>query len=197
MRQHLFENLMWFRRFGSTRRFHSETFIGTPETVLHHSASTALILIQVLGENVSVNLLKAALCHDLEEGLTGDVPAPVKWAIGNTFEELERRIRVFHDIPFPGLNGEEQHQLKAADFLDCAMTCLMQRKMGNSLIDTVFENLVEYENRSPILGYVETILFLYLWREVKAEYRQTVSGSRYGSVGHPFWSQDAKSEKQS
>ena len=185
----IFENICMVRRFGGTRRFHAERFVGPPETVFHHSASVALILMMTEPERCTANLLKAAICHDLEEGLTGDIPAPAKWASGNVFEELEHRIREFYKIPHPELTEEELQLLKAADFLDCSLTCLDQRMMGNRFIDNVFENLDRYQAKcinelKDLFGASDKMRRL--WRQTKAEYHECVICR--GSLGpQPFW----------
>src|SRR6266404_3521005 len=104
---------------GQVQRFHTEKFVGTKETVFHHSASAALILIEILGEECSRTLIKAALIHDLPESVIGDIPAPVKWAIGGeVFEVLELDIYRCFNIAYPELNEHDVRLLKAADFLD-------------------------------------------------------------------------------
>ena len=165
----IFENLYWLRHFGGTRRFHAERLVGE-QTVFHHSASTALLLIQVLGERCSGNLLRAALCHDLEEGVTGDIPAPAKWECGNTLEALEARVREGYSIPMPELTEEEQRWLKAADFLDATFTCLEQRLIGNTFVDSIFTGYVRFEQRSNLIVRSGVSAFLELWTAIQCEY---------------------------
>jgi hypothetical protein len=153
----LFERLYWCRHFGNTVRFHSERIVGDRPTVFHHSASTGLLLMEALGERCTFNLLRAALLHDLEEGVTGDFPAPVKWAVDDNGElsKLEASVREHFELKFPELTEEEKRWLKAADFLDVYMNCLEQRLMGNALIDRVFRRLtmhavrIDFANTNP------------------------------------------------
>jgi 5'-deoxynucleotidase YfbR-like HD superfamily hydrolase len=98
----------------------------------------------LLGEECSGNLLKAALTHDLEEGLTGDIPAPAKWDGGNVLDALEAKVRKYYEIPCPELSDLERGYLKAADFLDACLSCLEQRMLGNQFVDIVFERLKQY-----------------------------------------------------
>jgi len=170
-----FTKLYWIRHFGGTRRFHVERFIGE-QTVFHHSASTALLLLQTLGPACSANLLKAALCHDLEEGITGDIPAPAKWACGNTLEALEAKVRATFGIPFPELTAEEQDYLKAADFLDATFTCLEQRLMGNTLIDSVYFAYQRFEKERRLLAKLSGPM-LALWVNIQQAYEDSVAGN--------------------
>jgi len=148
----LFVNLMWLRRFGGTQRFHTEPFLGPPQTVFHHSASTALILLQILKEKVTQPLLIAALLHDLEEGVTGDIPAPVKWNIGGiAIERLEEKIRNHFGIENLRLSSEERHLLICADVLDGMLTCLDQKLIGNYFISYVFDNYEGFVKRAHLL----------------------------------------------
>ena len=172
----LFEGMYWLRHFGSVRRFHAERFIGE-QTVLHHSASTALLLIQALGPFCSINLIKAALCHDLEEGVTGDIPAPAKWACGNTLQELEAKVREAYNIPFPDLTETEQQLLKAADFLDATMTCLEQRLMGNLMIDSVFIAYSKHEEQRQLITKELCPPFYELWGTIRCEYAVAQHGT--------------------
>ena len=166
----LFSKTYWQRHFGGTRRFHAERLVGGGETVFHHSASTALLLINVLGERCSVNLLKAALCHDLEEGVTGDIPAPVKWEYGNQLEALEARVREGYDIPTPELTEEERRWLKAADFLDATFTCLEQRLAGNTFVDSIYFAYQKFERRTELIRLSGLSEMAELWTAIGCEY---------------------------
>ena len=146
----LFEQISHLRTFGATQRFHAERIVGSKETVFHHSASTALILITVLGEECSRELIKAALMHDLEEGITGDVPAPVKWSLDGALEKLEKQILEFYGICYPDLSEHDKDLLKAADFLDAVFTCLEQRLMGNQFVDSIYDNYKRYAEETGI-----------------------------------------------
>lgn len=165
----LFELVHWTRRMGRVQRFHG-TRLSHEETVFHHSASTALILIRVYGDLCSSELLQAALTHDLEELITGDVPAPVKWYIGDVekWEQLEARIRRYFHIHHSVLTDEEYRMLRAADFIDATMTCLEERVRGVIEMDWCFDSYRRYavesgvvENLPPMKELWETIFSCY------------------------------------
>lgn len=105
-------------RAGDVSRYHT---IGVNmQTVGHHSWGVAM-LISKLHPNPSVNLLKAALWHDMAERVTGDLPAPVKWnnpQIAKALEELEAQYMVQNGLTCP-LTLEEVQWLKFCDMLEC------------------------------------------------------------------------------
>jgi hypothetical protein len=71
---------------GRTRRFGGW---GNPEwTVLHHSMLVSLIWLRRYGPK-DVHL---ALLHDAHEYITGDIPSPVKRAIGEGVRNLEKAL---------------------------------------------------------------------------------------------------------
>ena len=65
------------RTGGKVKRWHTVTTI-QQQTVAEHSWGVAMICRKLWPEDKV--LMEAALCHDLGEGLTGDVPWPVKQA---------------------------------------------------------------------------------------------------------------------
>ena len=166
----LFSQLYWQRRFGRVRRFHSETFIGEC-TVYHHSASVAAILIATV-PNASSELLQAAILHDMEEGTTGDIPAPVKWQLGG-LSDLETSVREHYQMEMPPLTDEEKRLLKAADYLDGVWTCLDQRLMGNRMIDNVFSNYEAYAGGTDLFSC--SFEMGKLWADIRATYRRISS----------------------
>lgn len=174
MQNNLFAQLLWIRRFGATERFHGVNMLFRKETVFHHSASTAMILIQIFGELCTSNLLRAVLQHDLEECITGDIPAPSKLLIRKAFDLdiLEAEIRDFYEIHYPTLDSDEKLILKAADTLDGVMTCLEQRLNGNTSLDWVFDNYRQYISSSKVLeGFSETRV---LWTQVLSTWKELI-----------------------
>ena len=163
-----FDKLWVLFQFSAVNRFHTERFIGEKPTVAHHSANVGLILIELLGDKCSANLLRAALQHDLEEGITGDIPAPVKWEAGEMLTKLEDRIQEHYEIKVPPLTVEEYQYLKAADVLEAVMTCLEQRRLGNTFIDNVFVRYESYIRDSQLFEF--NLPALRLWYSISGAY---------------------------
>lgn len=137
-----YQNLYWIKRMGQTVRFHGTNPLSRPETVFHHSASVAAILLQIVPEECTPELLAAAITHDLPEGVTGDIPAPVKMLFENSkLEKMEEDVLSFYNMFYDRteeLTTAQKSLLKSADRLDAMLTCLMERMRGNSEVDWAF-----------------------------------------------------------
>lgn len=124
-----------------------------PENLSEHSMECAVIafaLAQIGNQNFARNydakkLLSAALFHDMNEVLTGDLPTPVKYyndAIKNSYKELEKNSvakmlsllndnsrREMEDLL--ALSPEEERIVKGADKLCAYIKCLKELSRGN------------------------------------------------------------------
>lgn len=108
-------------------------------------AILALELFDVEGDEM-LDLLTRCLQHDLHEAVTGDLPAPLKWAsdeIADALAGLEDEVnRQFGWGTTP--RYEQNHaRLKALDLLELGMTCLHEEEMGNQHLTPVREKVVE------------------------------------------------------
>lgn len=148
-----FYQMYWNRSAGNTRRFHSEEWVGVPQTVGAHSWAVAQILLFVLGPTgLSMELLHAALCHDMAERFLGDVPAPAKWALNaGNYDKVENCILESMGVGDRGLTDLDRSYLKAADFLEACFAAFEQRLMGNRLLEQVFERLAARERKNHAL----------------------------------------------
>lgn len=133
------------REAGYVKRFHTVQTIGQ-QTVAEHSFFVCLILNTILSGEVSNNLLKAALFHDLAEVSTGDVPATTKWRspeLKGTLEDLEQCFNKKHGLCVK-LTEEEELALKYADMLELVYFCSDQIKLGNSNMRPVLARGISY-----------------------------------------------------
>lgn len=191
-----FDRLFWKRKFNRVRRFHVESFEGQAITVGHHHGNVALIIIEFVPD-CSAELLKACVQHDLEEGVTGDLPATLKWALGDEAHDevnkLEERVRNKYKIEY-ALTEKEERLLKAADFLDGVWTCLDQRMAGNRAIDCAFECYAVYESKNPWMLEVSDKM-KQLWMEIRGAYYRLQHGGPCPQIqlaeAHAFWREDA------
>lgn len=115
------------------RRFHQHSVV-LPDINARHSHGVAMLCYLLSPEDPSLNLIMAALTHDLAEYAVGDVPAPTKRALGirdalSTIEgnQLETRGLRFEDK----LTVEEHRTLKMADALDGMLYCVHELRLGN------------------------------------------------------------------
>lgn len=111
---------------GQVNRYHTNPVMArTPQTNADHSWGVVAILIDLLEGNVSRNLLLAAILHDADEILGGDLPYPVKKAnpeFAKDHAELTQRMAADHGFPpVPELTEEEAKWLHFADRLECQL----------------------------------------------------------------------------
>lgn len=135
------ELLTELRFGGNVSRYHCERTIRT-QRVSEHSHGVAVILCFIT--EPSVNLLKAALFHDLNEKRVGDMPAPIKWAnpkIQEFLDEAGKKADKELEISVK-LSAVEETLLKIADYLEAAFFCLEERTMGNCYVNPIMANLI-------------------------------------------------------
>ena len=135
-------------------------------TIGEHSYRVACLAMSICDEYNSKNeikvdtleVLRKALLHDLEETITGDMPSPVK-KYGNLREELRdasehiMRDLILHDSPEPdyyldlwindkeGMSGEV---ITVADKLEGLLVSFYEYKRGNKYIQDSLENHLDW-----------------------------------------------------
>ena len=146
-------------RGGAVKRFHTVPTIGE-ETVGEHSFGVAMMVMAITEGKVSVELLKAALFHDIAEQVTGDSPFTSKRAFPllksaiEAAEEVWEKDNGFH----VELNKRDKDLLKTADMMQLLWRCKLQRDLGNKNMDRVFANGVNFLNSHPLEGHAHDIL---------------------------------------
>jgi hypothetical protein len=135
------------RSAGGIKRFHTVPTIGV-QTVAEHSYHVAMLCIELSSGKPSTNLLKAALYHDLAELVTGDIPAPVKWANPNLKNELENIEENCIDI---SLTPNERSILRHADAFECAFYAVDQIMLGNKNMIQVYKNITTHIGSMKVL----------------------------------------------
>ena len=142
-----------YRRGGEVARYHTEPTI-IRETVAHHSANVAFIAMYI-AEAVTPNLVYMALVHDTAEGLTGDVPYPVKHqfpALKQYLDGIEENFLRRNQM-FVQITEDETAVIKAADMLDLVLKCLDEMDMGNRRFLDIFETGVAVLNKMVLPPY--------------------------------------------
>jgi len=129
---------------GKTKRFHTSDTL-TTQTIAEHSFGVAWIC-YLISENPSVNLILAALAHDLPEQHYGDMNGWAKQKtpalgemINNLEEDLARRYSLFF---FDKLSEDEQRILQIADRIDGMMFCIRERVFGSKAVQEIYENFL-------------------------------------------------------
>jgi 5'-deoxynucleotidase len=158
------DNLFEVVRGGTIKRYHTLETIGE-QSVGAHSWGVAIIL-QYLEPNVSKIAILKALTHDVAELYTGDIPAPVKWDNPDLVEVLKRiEDKYESDIGIEyELTPQEIALGKQADMFELLVFCVRQRRLGNTNMNEVFSNGVEYlasinlnSRGKELLGYLTKI----------------------------------------
>jgi 5'-deoxynucleotidase YfbR-like HD superfamily hydrolase len=83
--------------------------------------------------DASVELLRAALKHDVAEVITGDVPTTAKWAYDGIEPALRHaEARIVHDFDLgEELTLAEKKLIKFADLMELTLFCLEEVEIGN------------------------------------------------------------------
>jgi 5'-deoxynucleotidase YfbR-like HD superfamily hydrolase len=148
------ENKMKFRRVqlareaGDITRFHTARMIHD-ETVGHHSFNLINLLLIMTDGQATKSLILAALCHDLGELATGDIPANVKSKMD---EPLLKRLRAMEDEVVNNihpelpqyLSSEDEDLLSLADRLDGLLKCIDEVTLGNHHIVHIGDRYCAY-----------------------------------------------------
>lgn len=131
----ILKNIHWVRAIregGSTERTHTTPHHGS-YSVAEHSWGVATLL-AILHPNPSSDLILAGMWHDVHERWTGDMPAPIKWCLGNITKDeikrLEDSIESSLGIKFD-LPAEDRKWLKACDMLEFWLWSMDQQALGN------------------------------------------------------------------
>lgn len=124
------ERTQFLREAGLVERMHTEPHFGSYSVGLHSYNAVNLLLL--LNPSPSMNLVKAVLWHDAAERLTGDVPAPAKWAnpeLKASLDLSEDRILGHYGLKIV-LDSYENQWLKAVDRLELWIWASEQARFG-------------------------------------------------------------------
>jgi len=152
------DRILFLLAGANVQRYHTVTTL-VPETVGHHSHGVAM-LVFLLDENPSPDLIFAALVHDLAEHQTGDIPAPSKreFGIGDQMNALEERLLRDSGWMHRKLDSVDARTLKLADIAQGALYCVEEVARGNRKMKVVFDRYISYAE-AMILSGTEKELF--------------------------------------
>lgn len=169
----MIDRLRFLRAGLGTRRYH-QLYTAEVDTVGRHSAGVAGFILLIYGEGLPPStLLAAAICHDLPEAVTGDIPSPAKksWTVSAraTLEETEKHLLKKHGLDYD-LSADEERVLKLADVFDGLMFCIEEVNRGNREVNTVGDTYASYLASLKLCGPRETRIANILndmWQETK------------------------------
>lgn len=124
-------NLIDRRKGGDVKRFHTVT-MQREHLVSSHSFNVALIVLEIF-PNASAAVIKAALYHDLEEAVVGDMPATTKWNypdLADALKIVEGQVTASMGLAL-SLTDWEKELLKTADLSDLVLSCFEEYRLGN------------------------------------------------------------------
>lgn len=130
---------------AGVKRYHTIPTIGD-ETVGTHSFGVAMMVLAITDQKASANLIRAALFHDMAEQVTGDTPFTskkafpmVKYALEVVEEDWEKENGFYIE-----LEPRDKLVLKWADMLQLMWFCKIQRDLGNTNMDAIFNNGLQF-----------------------------------------------------
>lgn len=132
---------------GRTKRYHTRA-MHDYQTVAAHSWGVAMLVLAI-AESPSVDLLKAALVHDLGEAKTGDVPATAKWDSGELAYLLDQmeRYELMRMHLHVNLTVHDRRILKLADILELMNHVTDEMLMGNAHAKDMLINALDYSKK--------------------------------------------------
>lgn len=132
------DQLLALRAGGQVRRFHTVPVLNRVDTNAQHSHGVAL-LCMAFWADTSCRLLKAAVLHDLTEGITGDMPHTLKRddaELNRLYEQTEERAQqaLGTEEIMAELTDEEVVRLRVADLADAFLFAREEYMSGNHTI---------------------------------------------------------------
>jgi HD domain len=155
-----FTHFLRLRNGGDVKRYHTFPIIGE-QKVSAHTFNVLLFIMQYHPEP-SMDLIKAALYHDLAEYDTGDTPANVKWKFPMLLASLENaENEVSYNLGiFANLDDREAIWLKVGDTLEYLFYALEQRLLGNINMDIVFTRGCARLLKDPYAEFLKEHIFV-------------------------------------
>lgn len=139
----LFEKLKIIYNGGMVKRFHNRPVIHTQNNAEHQYmvASIACLLMP----NISARVLKNMLWHDIYEYETGDMPWAIKRAnpdIKSAIVRIEKQSQEKYQLT-TRITELEHIILKIAEYFECMVFCISERKLGNLEYIKSFQDCVD------------------------------------------------------
>ncbi len=145
-REFMTKQINFIRQGGLVKRYHTKNTL-KDNTIAHHSFGVAWF-VWMLAEEPTVDLIMAALAHDLAEQVTGDISSPTKRKfpeLAEMVQRMEHEVLGEHDMDFEiHLSPDELRILKIADCMDGMIYCINEYELGNHSIRDVYNRYCSY-----------------------------------------------------
>lgn len=164
------ERLALGRKAQGIIRFHMEPTL-VMQTVGAHTFGLCLLLIELTDNACSVNLLKAALFHDVAEAKIGDTPSPALRDfpfLKQAYKDAEAQIEAVYNLNID-LTEDEKRLLKLADRMELAFFALedidrgSRRALGivRRVLDSIDADKLVNQNSGAEMEVMEAIIHRY------------------------------------
>lgn len=153
-RNDVLEFIKTARRAARVKRYHTEPIIGE-QTVGQHCHGVAVLCYILCDRHPPQNLMLAAVFHDFEEHLLGDLPSPAKALFGDGFRNIyQHRQQEVYDAShlshvFKYLTDDDKAVLKWADALELVLFCIEQIRLGNTNMRKVLRCIQQISQTYP------------------------------------------------
>lgn len=158
----LLEKIVKTRCGGAVERCHTIPHHGSYSNA-KHSWGVAMLMLQLWPEDFP-RLAAHCLTHDIAEGWTGDIPAPVLWACGSikmSIDILENDLLEDAGCPrMDSLSAEDKQKVKSCDSLELYFWCREQLNFGNKHVLDCLQALESLFGDTPYLHEKAYKLFL-------------------------------------
>lgn len=124
------DRILYCRQAGAVTRCHTTKFVGSYDVAQH--CFNMMSMLRILHPAPSIVLVWAIHDHDLPERLTGDIPAPAKWAgmLTENQDRIEREILKGVGLRECSLSPEDKKWLRGLDIFELYLFAREQEAMG-------------------------------------------------------------------
>lgn len=139
------DRLFLGRAAQRVRRFHTMPTV-EEQTVGAHTFGVLHLIMELTDYRASLDLVVAALHHDMQEAIVGDTPSPVLRRLPEfreAYKNAEKHIEDRYELGI-SLEPNEEWLLKAADRLELALFCLEDWSRGNRQALLMLERVTHY-----------------------------------------------------
>lgn len=145
-----FDKLRLMRQAARVERMHTQP-LARQQTVGEHTFNV-IALIDMVAPEMTINLWRAALYHDIPEAITGDMPGNIKWkyeGLAKSLEQVEENIISAYRLGI-NLAQKEENVLKFCDTMELAIFCIEEAERGDRNAIRVAYNCIRFLEDSKL-----------------------------------------------
>jgi 5'-deoxynucleotidase YfbR-like HD superfamily hydrolase len=145
-----FNKFSLMRSAARVERMHTQP-LARQQTVGEHTFNV-LALIDMIAPEMTINLWRAALYHDIPEAITGDMPGNIKWkyeGLAKSLDQVEKGIITDYHLVV-NLAEKEERVLKFCDTMELAIFCIEEAERGDRNAIRVAYNCIRFLEDSKL-----------------------------------------------